>query len=66
MRKPPALPLAANVAIALNAVIAVVDGDRPKVLCVRPPLGGPARDLALPYGPFDPERHRTFDIGVRE
>lgn len=66
MKKPPAPPLASNVAIALNAVIAVVDGDRPKVLCVRAPFGGPSRELALPYGPFDPERHRTFEIGVRE
>lgn len=66
MRKPPAPSLATNVAIALNAVIAVVDGDRPKVLCVRAPADGPRRDLALPYGPFDPERHRTFEIGVRE
>lgn len=53
---------ATNVAIALNAVIAVVDGDRPKVLCVR----SGENNLALPYGPFDPERHRTFEIGVRE
>ncbi len=70
MRKTPAPSLATNVAIALNAVIAVVDGDRPKVLCVRAPSGGPGqeagRELALPYGPFDPERHRTFEIGVRE
>ncbi|WDI30346.1 hypothetical protein PUV54_10285 [Hyphococcus flavus] len=58
----PSPSLATNVAIALNAVIAVVDGDQPKVLTVR----GPDRTLALPYGPFDPERHRTFEIGVRE
>jgi hypothetical protein len=66
VRKQPAPSLATNVAIALNAVIAVVDGDRPKVLCVRAPAEGTGRDLALPYGPFDPERHRTFEIGVRE
>lgn len=66
MRNPPAPSLATNVAIALNAVIAVVDGDRPKVLCVRAPAGGAMPELALPYGPFDPERHRTFEIGVRE
>ncbi len=66
MNNAPFPPLVSNVAIALNAVIAVVDSDRPEVLCVRAPLGGPARDLALPYGPFDPLRHRTFDIGVRE
>ena len=51
-----------NVAVALNAVLAVVDNGRPKVLCVRTGDG----DFGLPYGPFDPERHRTFEIGVRE
>ncbi|MEZ5894612.1 MAG: hypothetical protein R3C58_15875 [Parvularculaceae bacterium] len=62
MTKPGASTLATNVAIALNAVIAVVDAGQPKVLCVR--AGGDS--LALPYGPFDPQRHRTFEIGVRE
>ena len=66
MDKASVTPLISTVAIALNAVIAVVDGDRPEVLCVRASQGGTARDLALPYGPFDPERHRTFEIGVRE
>lgn len=63
--EPRAAPIVANVAIALNAVIAVVDRDQPKVLCVRGGKSG-AGGLALPYGPFDPERHRTFEIGVRE
>jgi hypothetical protein len=62
MPKVPAPSLATNVAIALNAVIAVVDGDQPKVLTVR----NAGRALALPYGPFDPQRHRTFEIGMRE
>lgn len=62
----PVTPLVSNVAIALNAVLAVVDGDRPEVLCVKGASDAVPRDLALPYGPFDPERHRTFDIGVRE
>ena len=66
MENAPSPPLISNVAIALNAVIAVVDGDHPEVLCVRAPLEGEKRDLALPYGPFDPERHRTFEIGMRE
>lgn len=54
-------PLTSNVAITLNAVLAAVDGNRPKVLCVERADG-----FALPYGPFDPTRHRTFEIGVRE
>jgi len=62
MTRTPAPSLATNVAVALNAVIAVVDGERPEALCVKSAEG----DLALPYGPFDPERHRTFEIGVRE
>lgn len=52
----------ARVAIGLNAVLAVVDDERPKVLCVRAESGLPG----LPYGPFDPARHRTFEIGLRE
>ncbi len=65
MRKPHAsasrpTSLATNVAIALNAVLAAIDDGRPKVLCVR------ANELGLPYGPFDPARHRTFEIGMRE
>lgn len=50
-----------NVAIALNAVLAAIENGQPKVLCVRT-----GDELALPYGPFDPERHRTFEIGLRE
>lgn len=51
----------ARVAIGLNAVIAVVEDEEAKVLCVR-------RDgaFALPYGPFDPVLHRTFEIGLRD
>lgn len=60
---PVAAPLiAANVAVALNAVLAVVSDGRPKALCVRTDTG----EFALPYGPFDPGRHRTFEIGLRE
>lgn len=53
---------AVGVAIGLSAVLAVVDEERPRVLCVR----GQDGRLALPYGPFDPERHRTFEIGLRD
>lgn len=52
----------ARVAIGLNAVLAVVERERPRVLCVRSENGL----WRLPYGPFDPERHRTFEIGLRE
>lgn len=55
-------PPVTRVAIALNAVLAVVDAEEPKVLCV----GAPGSATSLPYGPFEPGAHRTFEIGVRE
>ena len=51
----------APIAIVLNAVLAVVDSGQPKSLCVRRADG-----LGLPYGPFDPVRHRTFELGLRD
>lgn len=48
------------IAILLNAVLAVVADGTPKSLCVRRQDG-----LGLPYGPFDPDRHRTFELGLR-
>ncbi|MGE0408127.1 MAG: NAD regulator [Amphiplicatus sp.] len=55
-------PNAVRVAIGLNAVLAAIENERPKVLCVR----GEDGFLGLPYGPFDPEKHRTFELGLRE
>jgi len=49
-----------SIAILLNAVLAVVENDEPKSLCVRRADG-----LGLPYGPFDPLNHRTFELGLR-
>lgn len=48
------------IAILLNAVLAAVENEQPKSLCVRR-LDG----LGLPSGPFDPARHRTFELGLR-
>ncbi|MEM8771566.1 MAG: NAD regulator [Pseudomonadota bacterium] len=62
MPSTPPPSIAARVAITLNAVLAAFDDGRPQVLCVQSGDGG----IALPYGPFDPERHRTFEIGMRE
>jgi hypothetical protein len=62
MARSAAAPATARVAIGLNAVIVAVENGTPKVLCVR----GESGRLALPYGPFDPARHRTFDIGMRD
>lgn len=49
------------VQITLNAVLTALDGEDPKVLCT-----SNQGEMALPYGPFDPLRHRTFEIGLRE
>ena len=53
--------MTARVVIGLNAVVTALSGGDPHVLCVR-------REGAwgLPYGPFDPERHRTFELGMRD
>ena len=51
---------AAPIAIVLNAVLATVVDGQPKSLCVKRGDG-----FGLPYGPFDPARHRTFELGLR-
>ncbi len=56
MTKAPSPPIA----IVLNAVLATVEDGQPKSLCVRRGDG-----FGLPYGPFDPARHRTFELGLR-
>lgn len=52
-----------RVVVGLNAVIFAADGDELNVLVTESPDGG---QPALPFGPFDPETHRTFEIGLRE
>lgn len=52
------------VEIGLTAAIAAVSGERPLILTAR--LAEGAGEAALPTGPFDPVRHRTFEIGLRE
>ena len=50
------------VAVGLNAVVMAAGESNPQVLVV--PRSG--AESALPFGPFDPMRHRTFEIGLRE
>lgn len=50
------------VAVGLNAVVMAAGEDAPQILVVSR-TGEPP---ALPFGPFDPARHRTFEIGLRE
>jgi len=47
--------------IGLSAAIVAVDGDEPLALVVERTRGLPG----LPFGPFDPLRHRTLEIGLR-
>jgi len=66
MTPPPAEPapaLARDLVVGLNAVIFAVDADEPKVLVSDNSATG---EPALPFGPFDPAAHRTFEIGLRE
>lgn len=48
--------------VGLNAVIFAVEDGEPKVLVAE----GADGQTALPFGPFDPAAHRTFEIGLRE
>ena len=50
-----------SVVIGLNACVIAVAAEAPQVLTVR------AASLpdALPFGPFEPQNHRTLDLGLR-
>ncbi|PWV98758.1 hypothetical protein DFR52_10447 [Hoeflea marina] len=52
------------VQIGLNAAIVAISAREPQILTVPATPGGSRAD-GLPFGPFDPERHRTFEAGLR-
>lgn len=55
--------LGQGLVVGLNAVIfAAKDGE----LSVLVAEGLATKETALPFGPFDPVAHRTFEIGLRE
>ena len=54
----------APVRIGLNAAIVAVTARSPKILCVPEDQGAGEAD-GLPYGTFDPARHRTFEAALR-
>lgn len=55
-----------KVDIGLNAVITTVTHEVPKFLAVKAANDASPRSLAaLPFGPFDPERDRTLELGLR-
>lgn len=47
--------------IGLSTVLVAIENDMPRVLVTQRNSG----EEALPFGPFDPDNHRTFDISVR-
>jgi hypothetical protein len=51
-----------KVVIGLSAVAVAIQEDDAVVLTVRPP-GASAE--GLPFGPFDPQGHRTFELAMR-
>lgn len=51
-----------DIQVGLTAAIVAVEDLTPKILVV---ATGPDKIDGLPFGPFDPLRHRTLDIGLR-
>lgn len=59
----PPLPVSRGLVVGLNAVIIASEEGEPRVLVTQ---GLATPEAALPFGPFDPDAHRTFEIGLRE
>ncbi len=58
--------MAGQIVIGLNAVITAVTREVPKFLAVKTVEDSlPAPLDALPFGPFDPGRDRTLELGLR-
>jgi len=58
--------LGEQVVIGLNAVITAVTAEVPRFLAVKTSVNSIRAPLdALPFGPFDPERDRTLELGLR-
>ena len=49
--------------VGLTAAIVAVEAEEPHILVAADPKGGIR--AGLPFGPFDPLAHRTFEIGLR-
>lgn len=56
-------PARPPIEIGLTAAIVAVDAGEPLILVVAP--DGRGEPDGLPFGPFDPIRHRTLDVGLR-
>ncbi len=58
--------LAPRIEIGLNAAIVAVVEQQPLILVVAGEASGADRESdGLPFGPFDPLAHRTFETGLR-
>jgi hypothetical protein len=56
-----------QIVIGLSAVVIAIKDGEAAALTLRPHLGGATSPLqGLPFGPFDPDGHRTFEIALRE
>jgi len=53
-----------SVTVGLHAVIVAVTEEEPRVLTV-PEVTVGRGIYALPFGPLDPDRHRTLELGLR-
>jgi hypothetical protein len=51
------------IVIGLNAAIISISGKSPRILVVHEP--GDRQQPSLPFGAFDPVRHRTFEMSLR-
>jgi hypothetical protein len=57
------MPLRTGIEIGLSAAIVSVDQDEPQILVASDKADRPR--AGLPFGPFDPLTHHTFEIGLR-
>ena len=59
--------MSTDVVIGLSAVVIAIKDGEAVALTVRPrDHGQPSPLEGLPFGPFDPDGHRTFEIALRE
>ena len=63
MAHPKAEPHLTPIEVGLTAAIVAVEAEEPCVLVAADPKG--STRAGLPFGPFDPLSHRTFEIGLR-
>ncbi|MFL6194513.1 MAG: NUDIX hydrolase [Thermoanaerobaculia bacterium] len=54
-----------KVDLGLNAVIVAVTAEVPRILTVSRPGPSETAEDALPFGPLEPEKDRTLDLGLR-